>query len=208
MSAVPPPTPAHPPLHPAPPDPAFTVLIRRAREGDSQAAGELLPLVYEQLRRAAQLAMNGERAGHTLQATALVHDAYVRLLGESPAGFEDRAHFYHAAGRAMRQLLVEHARARAAQKRGGDGVRAAGKLPLDVADLACEAEPAEILALDEGIARLEAEDPEAAAVVRLRFFAGLTIDQTASALGLSPRQVDRMWSFARAVLFQHARQGR
>ncbi|MGD9688321.1 MAG: ECF-type sigma factor [Phycisphaerales bacterium] len=195
------------------PDPAYTLLINKAQEGDRQAAAELLPLVYEQLRRAAQLAMNGERTGHTLQATALVHEVYVRLLGESPGGYAGRAHFYHAAGRAMRQLLIEHARGRARLKRGGAGAAgaegaAAGLVPLDVADLASEADPGELLALDEGVRHLEEEDPEAAAVVRLRFFAGLTIDQTAEALGMSPRQVDRTWLFARTFLFRVAREDR
>jgi RNA polymerase sigma factor (TIGR02999 family) len=183
------------------------LLLNRAQAGDGVAANDLLPLVYEQLHRSAQVAMQNERAEHTLQATALVHEVYVRLLGESPGGYANRAHFYHAAGRAMRQLLVEHARARARLKRGGDASgRPADRVPLDMAELAMSAAPEEILALDDAIRRLEGEDPEAASVVRLRFFAGLTIDQAAEALGMSPRQVDRTWAFARAYLFRAARE--
>lgn len=187
-----------------------TLLMDRARQGDRQAASALLPLVYEQLRRTAQRAMAGERSDHTLQATALVHEAYVRLLGESPAGFEGRAHFYHAAGRAMRQLLVEHARARGRLKRGGsgDGGGARRRVPLDVVDLAAESAPEEVLEIDLVMDELEKEDPDVAAVVRLRFFAGLTGEQTAAALGVSPRQVDRMWAFARARIYQRVSSAR
>lgn len=189
-------------------DPDVTILLQRASAGEPKAADELLPLVYAQLRRSAELAMRHERPGHTLQATALVHDAYVRLIGENAAaeagGWSGRAHFYHAAGRAMRQLLIEHARAKGRVKRGGDG--AAGSAPrrvtLGVADLATHADPTEIIALDEAMSHLESLDPEVAAVVRLRFYAGLTGEQVAEALGVSPRQVDRLWAYARAVIFE------
>lgn len=184
-------------------DSDFTVLLERAGAGEARAASELLPLVYDQLRRTAEMAMRGERAGHTLQATALVHDAFIRMIGENPVGFSGRAQFFHAAARAMRQLLVEHARARGRIKRGGDGTpgSAPRRVPLTVADLAEMEDSSEILALDEAMSELEAIDPSAAAVVRLRFYAGLTGDQAAEALGLSPRQVDRLWSYARAALF-------
>ncbi len=192
-------------------EPDVTEILRRASSGDGRAAADLLPLVYEQLRRAAQNAMRAERADHTLQATALVHEAYARVVGAASPGFEGRAHFYFAASRAMQQLLVEHARSRGRLKRGGtaqgaaEGTRARLTM-LDIADLACEADESEILALDEAVRRLEEQDPEAVAVVRLRFYAGLTGEQTAEALGISPRQVDRIWSFARAFLFRHVEQ--
>lgn len=178
-----------------------TRLLEQAAAGEAGAASDLLPLVYEQLRRTAEAAMREERTGHTLQATALVHDAYLRLVGQPDAAWSNRAHFYFAAARAMRQLLVEHARRRATLRRGGDGAGAPPRrISLDVADLAAEAQPEEILALDEAITYLEGLDAEAAAVVRLRFHAGLSGEQAAAALGISPRQVDRLWSYARAVL--------
>lgn len=190
-------------------DPELTQLLVRAGEGDARAVDAILPIVYEQLRRSAGKAMQAERRDHTLQATALVHEVYVRLLGESPeGGWQGRAQFYHAAGRAMRQLLIEHARSKARLKRGGDGQgRRAGKVPLDLVDLAAEGSSEEILALEEAVRHLEEQDPETAAVVRLRFFAGLSGDQAAEALGISPRQVDRLWSYARAVIFQRVSQG-
>lgn len=180
------------------------MLLERAAAGEERAAGDLLPLVYDQLRRAAEIALRGERPGHTLQATALVHDAFVRLVGENQVGWAGRAHFYHAAARAMRQLLVEHARAKGRLKRGGDGTPGSEprRVPLSVADLAESGDPGEILLLDEAMSHLESIDPEAAAVVRLRFYAGLSGEQTATALGVSPRQVDRLWAYARAALFE------
>lgn len=191
-------------------DPAITALLERAGAGEPGAATELLPLVYNQLRRTAELAMRGERPGHTLQATALVHDAFIRMVGENPIGWTGRAHFYHAAARAMRQLLVEHARARGRIKRGGDGTPGSGprRVPLDVADLAEIGDSGEILALDDAMNDLETLDAEAAAVVRMRFYAGLTGDQTAEVLSISPRQVDRLWSYARAVLFERVARDR
>lgn len=190
---------------------AVTRLLHRAAAGDRQAAADLLPLVYEQLRAAAQLAMRNERPGHTLGATALVHEAYIRLLGpDLDARFEGRGHFYAVAAEAMRRQLVDHARARLAQKRGGPGEdhgAAAGKrLPnevlREVADLAMCENPERVLILDEAVSRLESEDPQAAAVVRLRFFAGLSVEQTAEILGRSSASVKRDWQFARAWLFQ------
>jgi RNA polymerase sigma factor (TIGR02999 family) len=138
-----------------------------------------------------------ERRDHTLQATALVHDAYLRLLGDSDLAWNDRAHFFHAAAEAMRRLLIEHARKRGRVKRGGDRRR----VFADILDLA-EADGEETLALDDAIRRLGETDDQAAAVVRLRFFAGLSVDETALALGVSSRTVDRQWMFARAWLFR------
>lgn len=157
-------------------------------------------MVYEQLRKMAQNQMGQERRDHTLQATALVHEAYARLVGNEEVDWANRRHFYHAAGEAMRRILIEHARARACLKRGGNGRRAAAKVPLGMLDLASVPEAEQILMLEDAFSRLEAEDPKAAAVVRLRFYAGLTVDQTAVVLGISASTVDREWAFARARL--------
>lgn len=168
-----------------------------AREGDASASGELLRRVYDQLRAIARAHMASERRGHTLQATALVNEAYLKLLGREDVRWNDRAHFFRAAAEAMRRILVDHARARNADKRGGG--RAALSI-ANVADLGEGQSPEGILALDEAIARLEEADPESGEVVRLRFFGGLTEEQTAEALGVSPRTVRRNWAFARGWL--------
>jgi RNA polymerase sigma factor (TIGR02999 family) len=174
-----------------------TRLIQAAGASDRAAADQLLNLVYDQLRRIAQQRMNEERAGHTLQATALVHEAWLRLVGDHQAEIEwrGRAHFFAAAAEAMRKILIDHARGRRTAKRGG-GLKAIGC----VLDLAGDEKIGDALALDELISRLEAEDPQTAGVVRLRFFAGLSIDETADALGVSPRTVKRNWEYARAWL--------
>jgi RNA polymerase sigma factor (TIGR02999 family) len=183
----------------------LTQLLNDATPAGSAA---LLTIVYEQLRRIAQQRMSEERPDHTLQATALVHEAYIRLLGQQPLPWSSRAHFFFSAGRAMQQILVEHARARGRAKRGGNAAGPAQRIPLNVVDLASQADSDEILALDEAFCRLEAQEPEAAAVVRLRFYAGLSGDDTAGALGVSPRQVDRLWAFARAWLYRTLEQDR
>lgn len=159
----------------------------------------LVESVYQQLRAIAQRQMCGEREGHTLQATALVHEAWARVaspLGQTPP---DRAGFLFAAARAMQQILVEHARGRGRLKRGGGRAR----VPLSVVDLAQECDEREIVALDDAVRRLEQRDPRAAAIVRLRFYAGLGVDETAATLGISERTVKREWQFARAWLFTH-----
>lgn len=178
-----------------------TRLLHEAAAGKPAAGGELLPLVYDELRRLARRRMSAERADHTLQATALVHEAYARLVGGKEVDWADRAHFFHAAAAAMRRILIDHARARAGPVRGGGRRR----VPLDVADvadLAARDDPAAVLALDDAVAALERQDPDAAAVVRLRFYAGLSVDETANALGTSPRTVKRDWAFARAFLLR------
>ena len=169
--------------------------------------GDLASTVYRHLRAIAQRQMAGERRGHTLSATALVHEAYLKLapVGRSAA---DRAEFYHAAAQAMRRILIDHARRKEAAKRGGPAARRSHPIDIEgVADLAAVESPADILALDEAISRLENDDPDAGAVVRLRFYAGLSGDEAAAALGISPRQVDREWAFARAYLLRILRAG-
>ncbi len=166
---------------------------------DSSARAEkLLPLVYEQLRAVAQRAMADERPDHTLQATALVHEAFPRLVGDREIPWTGKAHFYVAAAEAMRRVLLDHAKARGRLKRG------AGRSPLaltDVVDLATR-DSRDVLMFDEAFRRLEDESPEAAAIVRLRVFAGLGVEHTAEALGVSTSTVDRRWAFARAWLFR------
>ena len=161
-----------------------------ARPADLKTAEDLFPLVYEQLRSLARKRMADERAGHTLQATALVHEVYLRLAGNEKARWSDKTQFFFAAAEAMRRILIDYARARGQLKRGG-GRR---KMPLNVLDLASEAQIPQILALDEAVLRLEEMSPTVAAVVRLRFYAGLSIDEPADALGLSPRTVKREWT--------------
>jgi RNA polymerase sigma factor (TIGR02999 family) len=161
-------------------------------------ASVLLDAVYKQLRAIAQLRMQAEGAGHTLQATALVHEAFLRISKDRQVPFQNRAHFFATAADAMRRILIDHARAKGAIKRGGEVQRA----HLSVVDLAVDYDPFEILALDEALARLEQAEPEVASVVRLRFFAGLSGDETAEALGMSARQVDRVWAYARAWLLR------
>jgi len=179
------------------PDPNDVTRLLRAA-GDGGDAQELLPLVYDHLKSIAGARMQSERAGHTLQATALVHEAWMRIAGGADVAWTDRAHFYAVAAEAMRRILIEHARARGRVKRGG-GLR---RQPLSVIDLAAEADSDEILALDEAIGRLEEQDARAAKIVRLRFYAGLSVDETALALELSRRTVMREWAFARAWLYR------
>jgi RNA polymerase sigma factor (TIGR02999 family) len=169
------------------------------REGHS---AELLEAVYEQLRAIAQQRMNSENAGHTLQATALVHEAFLRIGQGRRVPFTDRAHFFAAAAEAMRRILIDHARSKGAVKRSAPGGRSD---PLSVVDLASNPDSDEILALDHALERLEKAEPEVAAVVRMRFFAGLGVDDTAESLGISPRQVDRLWAYARAWLSRELR---
>jgi RNA polymerase sigma factor (TIGR02999 family) len=173
-------------------------MLNEIADGRTAAADELLHCVYDQLHAIAQRRMARESPGHTLQATALVHEAYMRMMGDQDMGWGDRGQFYLAAAEAMRRILVEHARKRGAEKRGGGRQR----MPLSVCDLAADDDPKQILALDEALSRLQEMDARAAEVVRLRFFAGMTVEETAAALGLSERTVKREWTFARATLFR------
>ena len=177
-----------------------TRILHAIEDGDSKAASELLPLVYDELRRVAQRRMAGERQAHTLDATALVHEAYLKLVGQedSELRWANRAHFFAAAAEAMRRILVDHARSKARLKRGGD-IR---RLSLSVAELDNEQCGAEILSLDDALRRLEEQDERMARIVSLRFFAGLSVEDTAGVLDVSPRTVKREWSLARAWLFR------
>jgi RNA polymerase sigma factor (TIGR02999 family) len=166
--------------------------------GMEDAAEGALSRVYDQLRAIAHRQMAAEHPGHTLTATALVHEAYLRLAREREIASDGKAHFYHLAAEAMRRLLVDHARVRGRVKRGGNRAR----VPLSVVDLAEEHDEGEVLALDDAVRRLEGVDAGAAEVVRLRFFAGLSVEQVAEALGISERTVKRDWAFARAWLHQ------
>lgn len=173
------------------------MLMHAAAAGDRSAADRLLPVVYEQLRKAAQLQLSSENSGQTLSATALVHEAYLRLAGPREVPWAGRAHFYAAAAEAMRRILIDRARSRGSRERAKRHWQDA----RDLADLVTSVESDEILAFDEALTRLEGVDASAAQVVRLRFFAGLSVDQTAAALSISPRTVDREWAFARAWLY-------
>lgn len=174
-----------------------TVLLQNDLDDQARAA-KLLPLVYGQLRAVANHALAAERPCHTLQATALVHEAYLKLVGDRQVPWASRAHFYVAAAEAMRRILMDHARAAGRVKRGGGRA----KLALsDVADLA-QSDPDGIVSFDGAFERLEVESPDAAAVVRLRFYAGLSVEQTAEALGVSTSTIDRRWAFARAWLYR------
>jgi len=183
-----------------PADSPTLALLTNAALGDDDRAKHLLPLVYEQLRSLAQRALRGETPGHTLQATALVHEAFLKLVGPRQLPWQNRAHFFAAAAEAMRQILVDHARKKVAQKRGGQAARRAAIDLAGLPDPSCEQQSAGFLVLDEAIARFRGVDPEAAAVVHLRYFAGLSIDETAAALGVSAPTVKRAWAFARGWL--------
>lgn len=181
----------------------ITLLMQQAEAGEQGSLDRLLPLVYTELRRIAQHQLNSERNDHTLQATALVHEVFLRLTGTAGTATKGSRYFFAAAGEAMRRILVEHARARARLKRGGDGRHAAQSSPLSRVDIASgEIDEWDMLRLDAALSRLEEEDVDAAQVVRLRFFAGLNGEETARALDVSASTVDRDWAFARARLFR------
>jgi RNA polymerase sigma factor (TIGR02999 family) len=175
-----------------------TQLLVAIGQGDQKATAELLPLVYEELRRLAAQKLAQEKPGQTLQATALVHEAYLRLLG--PAGadqpWNSRGHFFGAAAEAMRRILVENARRKQRLRHGGDRSRE----DLTPAEIAAPEVSEDLLALDEALERFIEHDPQSAELVKLRYFAGLTIPQAAEILGVSPRKADSLWSFARAWL--------
>ena len=174
-------------------------ILREAADGRPVDMDALLPLVYDRLHAIAAQRMARERPGHTLQATALVNEAYVKLLGQEEHAWAGKSHFYAAAAEAMRRILIDHARGRGREKRGGGRRR----LPLDVVDLATADDVAQILSVDDAVRRLEEQDPRMGAVVKLRFYAGLSEKDTALALGITDRTVRREWVLARAFLQRH-----
>jgi RNA polymerase sigma factor (TIGR02999 family) len=185
-----------------------TRILSAAEQGDPRAGEQLLPLVYDELRKLAAERLAHEAPGQTLQATALVHEAYLRLLAgdrrtTSPPTWDSRGHFFAAAAEAMRRILVEQARRRHTQKRGGGFSR------IDLSELAepAQDQPVDLLALDDALKRLEAAHPQKAQVVKLRFFAGCTLEETAQLLGVSRATAQRHWAYARAWLFGQLHQG-
>src|SRR5262245_31429577 len=180
-----------------------TQILSQIEQGDPQAAEKLLPLVYDELRKLAAAKLAQEKPGQTLQATALVHEAYLRLVGKSDerteregGNWDGRGHFFAAAAEAMRRILVELARRKARLKRGGDGDRMA----LDEIEISLAGPSDDVLALDDALTRFATKHPEKAELVKLRYFAGLTGDEAAAALAISPATADRYWTYARAWL--------
>jgi RNA polymerase sigma factor (TIGR02999 family) len=174
-----------------------TRILNAIERGDAKATDELLPLVYDELRQLAAQKLSREKPGQTLQPTALVHEAYLRLVGMAPQDWGCRTHFFAAAAEAMRRILIENARRKRRLKRGGDQ----RKVDLDEEVLAIEELADDVIALDEALVKLAENEPALADLVKLRYFAGLTIEQTADALGISPRTANRQWAYARAWLF-------
>jgi RNA polymerase sigma factor (TIGR02999 family) len=175
-----------------------TELLVNWSNGDQEALNKLIPLVYDELHKLARRYLRRERPDHTLQTTALVHEAYLKLVDQREANWENRVHFFAVAAQLMRRLLVDYARRHCASKRGGDLF----KLSLDEALVSSEEKDAELLALDEALDRLEAVDPQQSRVVELRVFSGLSLEETAQAMNISPRTVRREWSMAKAWLHQ------
>ena len=178
-----------------------TRILGAIGSGDRQAAEELLPVVYEELRRLATHRMAQEQPGQTLQPTALVHEAWLRLVGDSNPQFQGRGHFFAAAAEAMRRILIDRARQKLALNRGAGAER----INLDDLEVAAEADDDTLLAVDEALVKLAKEDPESAEFIKLRFFVGLTNDEAARALGIPERTARRHWSFARAWLYREIR---
>jgi RNA polymerase sigma factor (TIGR02999 family) len=175
-----------------------TRILSAIEQGDPSATAQLLPLVYDELRRLAAQKLVQEKSGQTLDATALVHEAYLRLVGSGPApNWDGRGHFFAAAAEAMRRILIDNARRKRRPKHGGERQR----LSLDDVAVVSEVPPLDLLALDEALGRLAAEDPQKAELVKLRFFAGLAMPDVARVLGISLTTAERHWTFARAWLF-------
>ena len=174
-----------------------THILERVEQGDPKAAEQLLPLVYEELRKLAAARMANEAAGHTLQPTALVHEAWLRLIGDENKKWDGRGHFFGAAAEAMRRILVDRAREKAAGKRGGGWQR----LDLEKIEIAVDADPEILLLVNECLDKLAKQEPKAAEIVKLRFFVGLTLDEAGQLLGVTERTAKRHWAFARAWLY-------
>ncbi len=179
-----------------------TQLLDAMEQGDPQASEALLPVVYEELRRLAAIRMAKEKPGQTLQATALVHEAWLQLVGEDPVHWNSRNHFFKAASEAMRRILIANARRKKREKHGGKLER----VPLDQVEVAADADPDTLLLVAEALEKLEARDPVKAELVKLRFMAGFSNAQAAEALGLSVPTVKRYWAFARAWMFEELEQ--
>jgi len=176
----------------------ITLVLQAVGRGESRASEELLPLVYDELRQLAAARMAHESAGQTLQPTALVHEAWLRLVTEGDRTWQNRAHFFRAAAQAMRRILVDRARHKSSIKCGGGQDR----LNVEDLDLAAATPDDKILLIDDALARLEAEDPESARVITLKFFGGLTNKEVAKTLGVTERTVEREWAYAKACLYQ------
>ena len=176
--------------------PDITGLLVAWKEGDDEALNELVPIVYSELRRLARYQLRGERAGHSLQPTALTHEAFLRLFGTRQVSWQNRAHFFAVAAQLMRRVLVEHARRRSATKRGGSVTR----VTFDEARTPTEAEDLDVLALHEALEQLGKIDPRQCRIVELRYFGGLDTDETAEVLGISPSTVKRDWRVAKIWL--------
>ena len=176
----------------------ITLLLDAVARGESSASEDLLPLVYDELRRLASARMAGEAAGQTLQATALVHEAWLRLVKVEGRTWRNRAHFFRSAAQAMRRILVDRARHKLSLKRGGGLER----VSIDDVDLAATTTDDRVLLVDQGLEQLEKEDPESARVITLKFFAGLTNQEVAKILGITERSVERQWAYAKASLFE------
>jgi RNA polymerase sigma factor (TIGR02999 family) len=182
----------------------ITLILSAAQQGDPKAAAELLPLVYDELRRLAAWRLANERPGQTLQATALVHEAYLRLVGEENARWQGRRHFFGAAAEAMRRILVDNARRKKRLKHGGQLER----VDVEAVDIASPLPDDDLLAMDEALDRLAAVDPRAVELVKLCFFVGLTQEEAAKELDVSISTVERTWAFARAWLFREMQKGK
>jgi RNA polymerase sigma factor (TIGR02999 family) len=182
----------------------ITQVLQAIGQGDGRASEELLPLVYDELRRLAAARMAQEAAGQTLQPTALVHEAWLRLVGDGDRTWQNRAHFFGAAAEAMRRILIENARRKSRLKRGGNRQR----LNIDDLELAATTPDDKVLLIDEALEKLQVEDPEKARVVVLKFFGGLTNQEVAEGMGVNERTVERHWAYAKAWLFQTIRKQR
>jgi RNA polymerase sigma factor (TIGR02999 family) len=182
----------------------ITLLLDSVTRGEVKAADELLPIVYQELRRLAAHKMSGESAGHTLQATALVHEAWMRLVGSHQQPWQNRGHFFAAAAEAMRRILVEHARRKNSLKRGAG----AGHDELDESAIILAAPADELLAVHEALDGLAAVDPAAAELVKLRYFVGMTMEEAATALGMAKRTAENVWTYARTWLHREINKSR
>lgn len=182
----------------------ITLLLDSVAHGDARAAEDLLPIVYSELRRLAAHKMAGESAGHTLQATALVHEAWMRLVGSDQKQWQNRSHFFAAAAEAMRRILVEHARRKQSLKRGG-GI---GHDELDESDIVLTAPPDELLAVNDALDQLAKEDAAAAELVKLRYFIGMTMEEAATAMGMAKRTAENLWTYARVWLHREINKDR